>query len=941
MSQYEFQVSVDAFLAANLNALQSKKACLGEPISVGGIELKVQRITFGDNSIRHRKPVTYAVFFMDHGQLIGREADGFQTQLTQDITLHVATVDGIRANPNSPAPIVLEVSVRLVFDIDYYAANGRCYLRTDLSGFEWGKHPFSKLPPGIDSEMAKAKAEEFATVHFRSPLKPFEIVFPLLPDASPPPVINAGITVNQFLQIVSFRVEVGNSTSNVDIPWRNFFSGFVTDRRESSDWGYYVARGMFELALSLTVEGELKSAPLPGLELRGVDTKYSNAVGAPTLTTTIDGIYDLPDPLGTLHLAPQVRTALSVEYLNQFIIDIVLPDIEGALKNFIAPFVKFGKMLPEPLGSAFAGILDSARKKVKSPSLKMDGCDKLSDLHWQCRRYLTLPDSVGGELRAQKLAALDDGIVIAGSMSAPRLTDGELEASYEEFDWKVPEASCGTASATAAAILTEYPEVAPAEASIYLQHTGTRPVYVCGVTPINDLLGVVTSTDIGVDDELLPTRVGIRIANPGSAYAESPYPLDFLVWTSAGTRLVRLPPVPELTQEKLRKLVAEQLLIVANCHTITAPWWRYPHGFNPRWLVDPPFEKQVEHLWRFEITGLSGNAAVTVSDREGKALLVAKAFAGQPTRFSTVLSAVEEQGFNVARTGRGSEEQTDESARGITINQQLLVTESKVSLPSPCSQLLATALWVPTGLVAVHDEGIVTFDLSTPSRPRILSEWSLPDVKAVLDRPTGLLVVTATGLLTIGTDGKVTPAGPQELEHPLLDAVCTDEGLYVLTEKTLEFRSEEDFLVRYRTSESGRALARLQDNLVVGGPEGFSIRETSPEAWSDRDGPRDGPHVLRVLASTEVNNEVLAVLSDSTTLAITIWDGEFALSAEYARPPWFALGTRLADVFVRGDRHPDLFVRTDQDPQELIVSRFSESRQVGPEAMRDPNQKLK
>lgn len=931
MSQYEFQVSVDAFLAANLNALQSKKDCLGEPIGVGGTEFKVQLMAFGDNSIRHRKPVTFAVFFMDHGELFGREADGFQTQLTQDITLHVATVDGIRTNPNSPAPIVLEVSVRLVFDIDYYAADGRCYLRTVLSGFEWGNAPFSTLPPEIDPEVAKAKVAEFAELHFRSPIKPFEIVFPLLLHASPSPVINAGITVDQSLQIVSFRVEVGNSTSNVDIPWRNFFSGILTDRRESSDWGYYVARGMFELALSLTVEGELKSDPPPELELLGVDTKYSNAGGAPTLTTTIDGIYDLPDPLGTVRLAPQVRTALSVEYLNQFIIDITFPDIEGALNNFIAPFEKFGKILPEPVGSAFEGILDSVLKQVKNPNPKVDGCDKLSDLHWQCRRYLPLPDPVGGELRAQKLAALDDGIVIAGSMSAPRLTDGELEASYEEFDWKVPEASCGTASATAAAILTEHPEVAPAEASIYLQHTGTRPVYVCGVSPINDLLEVVPPTDISVDDDLLPTRVGIRIANPGSAYAESPYPLDFLVWTSAGTRLVRLPPIPELTQEKLHLLVAEQLLIVANCHAITAPWWSYPHGFNPRWLVDPPFEKQVEHLWRFEITGLSRWTSVTVSDREGNALLVAPASAGQPTRFSTVLSAVEEQGFNVARTGRGLEEQTDESARGITITQQLLVTESKVSLPSPCSQLLATALWVPTGLAVVHDNGIVAFDMSNPSRPRILSEWSLPDVRVVLDRPSGLLVVTATGFLTIGTDGKVTRAGPQEMEHPLLDAVSADKGLYVLTEKTLEFRSEEDFLVRYRTSESGRALARLQDYLVVGGPEGLSMRGTSPVEWSDRDEPRDGPNVLRLLTPTEVNNEVLAVLSDSTTLAITTWDGQIALTAEYARAPWFALGTRLADVFVR----------TDQDPQELVVSRFSESRQVGPEAMRDPNQKLK
>lgn len=65
MAIYEFQVSVPAFLGAQLSNLRGQDLCPPAPFTIDGFEIVVDHIEFGNNAIRHTVPITQYVFFED------------------------------------------------------------------------------------------------------------------------------------------------------------------------------------------------------------------------------------------------------------------------------------------------------------------------------------------------------------------------------------------------------------------------------------------------------------------------------------------------------------------------------------------------------------------------------------------------------------------------------------------------------------------------------------------------------------------------------------------------------------------------------------------------------------------------------------------------------------------------------------------------------------
>src|SRR5688572_12707723 len=100
MAYIEFQVSTAAFLAAQRTALRSRQICT-IPQTVAGIQIVIDKIEFGNNAIRHDVFTTYSVFFSSlTSYKPGEEVDGKQTQIAQDVTVHVTTMSDIMSRPN-------------------------------------------------------------------------------------------------------------------------------------------------------------------------------------------------------------------------------------------------------------------------------------------------------------------------------------------------------------------------------------------------------------------------------------------------------------------------------------------------------------------------------------------------------------------------------------------------------------------------------------------------------------------------------------------------------------------------------------------------------------------------------------------------------------------------------------------------------------------------
>jgi hypothetical protein len=102
MSVIEFQISTAAFLAAQLNNLQTQQICSPAPVTVGSYQMVLDHVEFGANSVRHNVPTTELVFFEQ--ALFGRESqevDAFKSQFAQSLTIFLTDLNNVLAPQTS------------------------------------------------------------------------------------------------------------------------------------------------------------------------------------------------------------------------------------------------------------------------------------------------------------------------------------------------------------------------------------------------------------------------------------------------------------------------------------------------------------------------------------------------------------------------------------------------------------------------------------------------------------------------------------------------------------------------------------------------------------------------------------------------------------------------------------------------------------------------
>lgn len=939
MSMIEFQAKAASFLAAQQTALRTTPICPKRPISIGNFQVIIDQIEFGNNALRHNFPADFPVL---HNSLTstapGSLVSGYETLIAQDVIIHITTLNDIVAHPNQPPALIVAVPATLVFNLEYYALPDDCYLRSEFAAFELGQVP--PLPEGLAASIDELRS---ALLHILRASIPTSTVPSGLSKLTTfwAKFINAGVSVDESLQRLAFRAQIGGDNDGVVIQWTNFLQGFFDDRLGGSDWGIFVDSGLITEFVKAEVNSQLSGVHIDSLQLF-VGCNYSNADAKALFTLDVEGVYDLPDPFGTIVRDPKVLMSISVDKPNILTLKADYSNVIDVLHSF--DIVEF--FLPS-LSDGIEGFLQLQIGAALADLSKGDDapyCKKTSSTVAECTKSVRMPQiSSGTKASMTHLLALDEGIAFVGTLESRTLTPAIIHTTVGPFAWTPPSISCGQSSKST---VEDFRENAAARSSlraeVRLEQSGTSPVFVCGQpTVLNDPLGEFPPKAITLDKTVLPATIVITIPEPASAYAAAPYSLDLLVSTTAGMRLVRVPPPPAITPEIINFLTETIAVQLKICDVIVSPWFHGAHTFDVNWIVNPlvdPSPDQSEHLWNIEITGIEERQIVSAASSTNVEIARATAQFGVPIVLSALIPGGGSTDLRISldpgrRTGPSGDDsvefrsQSSRSAalhhngQGIQIRQQKLLREKSFSLDSPCQSLVVSPRFGVLGVVATLLDELVAFNLTNPNVPTRAGAWKMNGVRGACRLGNRLLAFGADGFAASDDAGRLSSIGPRCEPYAIVDAIAGGNVIYVLTTETLEVRCLRLCTIASLPISGGRSLLRRGRRLIVGGRTGLNVYVVSGERQLSLEISRDNFDVSRLYNPPESpSDSFIATLTDGSARLFGTQAGILVEAAAYAQAPWFSgslqLGRRL--------------MRVDNDRRILTVSRYGESRLVVP-----------
>jgi hypothetical protein len=913
MAFYDLQVQVPVFLGALTASFQARQTCPPPPFDVDGVSVTIHRIEFRDSSIRHDKPAGYPVFYAYQGLKYRRYADGFLTQLAQNIRIHASTTDDVLNHPGGEPASMFTADATVIFNLDYeLSLTPTPEFLVKYSAVEWPSPP--PLPPGISPAAVQARAEAVIKEAVgKLPGQPLDITTQLT--GTQVEVINAGLTVSQDQKILVFRAETGVASENVDRIWGFFYSGRVTDRLGAEQWGLWLPKSLIEITFQTKVWNRLAQNLPDEVDLISVGCHYSDRGDVAHLDTTISGHFDLPDPAGNPYVEVPVPVDLSVTSDRKLALDIQLPSVASIASHVYVGAQAAARVFLGPLWGFVAALAQSAVDDADISDDLSPGsefiCVETAPGHQHCTRPLRTPAFAGLTGRLSKLVAQPEGILLAAQMVIPSFTPPTLRTVVSPFAWTPPELSCSSADTSVAALYQSHmDEVASVQAEILLDVDGTLPVYTCDITTINDPLGLFPASKVVADSTRLPCRLTLNVVNPGPAYAAAPYPVDLVVRTTAGTRLVRIPPSPVLTDDDRTRIEAAVIGMIANCKILTAPG-----RFDLRWLIDPPFEKRFVERWHFVAEGFDPNTPLRLLNA-GRPLLAIP----RPTEVAVAFSALLSHAN--AALSLGSAASVSRPTARLGVRQELMEVVATIRSESRVLNLVEASAWSPRSVLSVQGDTLVHHDLGVPTQPRLLGTWQLPGLRRVLVSPARVLAATSDGVVSVLADRRLTRLGPAFEERPLLDLAAGATGVHVLTDTMLESRTDDLLPASHTPREGATTLLSIGPRLLVGSEGGIQIYRPTP-------GTALGAAITSLQELDVVRLEhielaggsaVLATVADGSLRGLSLReDDRLEVVAEYPTRPWFADAAQVGTATVV--TYPDGSV------MDVLLQR--EARQIG------------
>ena len=928
----ELQIKASAFLIMQRNVLRNLAICPPALPPVYGVQIVMDRIEFGNSALRHNKPASYTTLYSEDGELVPTpyQPDGFQTQLAQDVTVYLTTMGDIVAHPNG-TPTLVPLTATLVYDLNFLPFENEggpfdhsfdglehdCNLLAHISAVEWGPQPFlppnfsplSTLPPDIVDQI---KAFMLQQLRLFAPGGTVPVGLSALPKQMR--FINAGMSVDAQMQFIAIRVQVGGgSNMNVDRPWTDFHKGFITDRLQGNDFAFFVEANLLTEKVKYEVYTHLPTDD-------NLDTftncVYTHSEGKAVLTIDVEIIYHLYrnsdlDLDVTVSADPKVSIELTIAHPNELTVDFDyshLLDSDDPLVNFVLGFVN-------TLGIPLQDILLVLAGNLVLPELKdnvSDNCKKTSDTHIQCTKQINTPLAPGSlQTTLSKLVTFDDGLAFAGTLNVKDLSPAVISTALREFKITVPSISCGAASIALVAAFQNDPSIfGVLTAKGFIQNTGTSPMRLCTLSVLRGTAGPFPIQNMKPDGSMAPFDIAINIAAPNAAYYNAPYPLDLLVKTSGGTRLLRFNPPPVITADDYKKLAAELLVKIGNCQVLVDEWARLHRGYNPRWSPRPPEGLAVDHMWEVIVTGLRAGEKVVLLDVQNREIASAVS-SGGPMRLMTVVPPAAEKELTIKHAGRQSGigaiesmfsntsgEQHEGERKGIEVRQRLLIHRGSVPLRGKCKKLLAVDFAGRQCVAAVLQDNVVLYDFSKQNMPVPIKSWSIYGVQGVINWIGGLLAYGDEGLQWCNNGNNNRNENTAGVCSSIKDVAAYQRNLYAITHEGIRAYSARLCQIASAKAEHAESIIALGDKLIIGGKRGLMIAHRHDLKHCHNHTDDLDITSLRAAFADEPGLFV-AQLADGTARSFRFSDDAPEVVAEFADAPWHSNAVRLGDLMIK------------------------------------------
>jgi hypothetical protein len=932
----DFQIQVAAFLTAQKAALQAMKLCPPAPITIGGVQVVIDRFEFGANSLRHNQATDFTIFYDFLGETTGMNVAGFQTQLAQDVVVWVTSLNEIMAHPNGAPSIVVPVRGTMIMDLNLFPFNPEIgeevdqeiYFQATFKRMEM--EPLPPLPPGFDpkkipvpitSEQILQMVNQRVSSLIPSPAIPMGLLSLLPVKPSRHQIVNAGLSVDEHLQRIALRMQVGGGAVSPDAPWRNFFNGFLADQLGANEWSIFLPASYIEQTIQTAIDRAIADVKPEELQIF-VGADYSNADGKAGVMVNVLGIYDLPDPLGKLERNPHIPIEISVPAPNTIQLDVGLPEIQELVDSLIPQSLKLFLRLSGPIGALLGALINSFVSDLKDPDLPPNVV-RTSPHNVRFTKVMPLPQILNGlSPRITSLLALDDGIALAGTMNARAFTTAALEVISHPFKFQRPQIDCGGAGIELVALFGQSPDLFDIlHAEIFVEYAGTLPVYLCSVTPVNDPKGVFPASSLRQDSPQTNTRITVHPpVPPKDYYDDGAYACDILVKTTAGTRFVRIPAPPVLNQQDIVRMRAELLVELGNCELLVSPWYKHFHGYDPHWGIDPLHVVNVLHLWQVEVNGLAQGETVMLAEADRQPLVTYHGRAGQAVKVSALVippggerelsilhgAAPNQRGAPVGKVAAAAEAVTacpgapPAAKQGIAVRQQLLERVGAIGLGQPCLRVQAARIGGRLCVVAVLEDAVAAFDVTNARAVCRVGHWRMPGVRGAVNWDGGLLLFGENGLAMLDEEGTQTAAERGCEAEGVRDAAAGDGLIYAALPDAVRVFSTRLCPVATVPIEDCRSVLIVGGRLIAAGREGLAILDltharkprmhTHCDDWGVtqlRNGPGTEPDVF------------VATLEDGSARLLRVHGEGIEEAASFTARPWFVDAVRIGDVLVR------------------------------------------
>jgi hypothetical protein len=919
-----------------------------EPNSgVDPFNIVLDRIEFGANALVHNVVDKFDVQWRGfHGTpdtlVVRGKAKGFKTQLTQDITVHVTTLEDILSHPDRSPALVVPVHGTLVFEI---TASADPDLGVSMSIAYQENQSTIIQPPGISAlpinwgKLSQAIMKEIAKF-----LPPSRTPIDLKDLPKWIKFMNAGVSVDGTLSRFALRAD--NSLDPSINAWDNFYSGFFADRLGGNEWALFVDEKFMGSVIDAKVDAGLKDLPS---EVEIIPhTTYSNAGGRAVFTIDLNIMVDPPEPAGTIvNTFPGLAGSgvadikIPVEFRLGSPFELVNEADLSTIQDQAESFLGLVGMLIGALGISLQGFIDAGAGSILSVSgEEAEKCEITPEHHVRCTKPIQPPNvGMGMSFGITSLLPLADGFSLVGNLRMSNLSSAVLDIGRRQLKLEVPDITCGSAgAATIAAFGTNGKEWEILHGSIGITNLGTAPLTLWDYAVVgNDWANAFPRSGIRPDGTVAPISMVVRFAVPDDGYYQgdgpgrpAKYPCLVLVKTTGGTRAVSLGPAPVVTPQDLQRLQRGLVVKVGDCQMLVDNWFDGDHPHNPDWFIPDPPNLLVSHHWHFEVTGLRPGEAAALIDSDGRQIARAIARTDAPVRLSAVVQPVagrKDVGLakipapNVRRSvsgpplqtlarnreavagGTGTNAENDEEiTRGVGVTQQSLVLIGSARLAAPCVDVVAARRPGTRLIVAVMPNSVAAYDVSQALQPLLIGQWSFSAARGAVPWQGGVLAFGAEGYALVDEGGMHRTNADQCSVPHVHSAAPAGNRLYALTEDGLAIHDAR--LCKLKSVELGseermpHSIVAAGSIMVIGSSDGIMTLATNGPIAPRHPAAKHRLRVRRLSTPTmrRTGANVLAELEDGSACLLDVGNDHVEEVAWFAQSPWFARVARLGNL---------------------------------------------